>query len=55
VVTIDNDKQGVSTGRTQQRCAACKKFTRLAPRDKECASCAGRLDLPIPVKAGEAR
>lgn len=53
--TIDNGNQRVSTGRTPQRCAACKKFTRLAPGDTECAACAGRLLLPLPAKAGEAR
>lgn len=53
--TIDDLNGRVSTGRTPQRCAACKKFTRLAPGDTECAACAGRLPLPIPTKVGEAR
>lgn len=45
--TIDDVNGRVSTGRGPQRCAACKKFTRLAPGDTECAACAGRLPLPI--------
>lgn len=52
VATIDNGNRAVSTGRTPTRCAACKKFTRLAPGDTECAACAGRLPLPITTKAG---
>lgn len=51
--TIDNANQRVSSGRTPTRCAACKKFARLAPGDTECAACAGRLPLPIdPLRNG---
>jgi hypothetical protein len=52
--TLANSGGRVSSGRTRTRCEKCKKFTRLAPGDTGCATCAGRLDLPITTvtKAG---
>jgi hypothetical protein len=45
--TLANSGGPLSSGVPRTRCDKCKKFARLAPGDTQCATCAGRLDLPI--------
>jgi hypothetical protein len=49
MATLDDDKRTSLDGVTRTRCSQCKRFAKLAPGDRECASCAGRLPLELPA------